>query len=200
MHTRPNLDISCFCSYDISSAETMIRNSCGLVKNQVIQNVFAGDVDGAEWSKVLSPPRKKVHTNPHNSPASPNNNINARILSPRIDNTLYQTMSEHNQSYQDFRAEAEVHKNLRTEYFQKAAVAFQQKQGQVSQYYADKVIFFFWWIKVYHRKYFDLRSFFLLWKLSLYVSMVTKKPFIKTIRWLLFLTRRSSTCLQLQYQ
>ena len=54
----------------------------------------------------------------------------------------FQSMSEDNQDYGNIRAEAELHKQQRIEFYQKAAIAFEKKQGQLAQYYADMVCSF----------------------------------------------------------
>ena len=40
--------------------------------------------------------------------------------------------------YQDFRAEAELHARQREDCFRKAAQAFQQKRGELAQYYSNQ--------------------------------------------------------------
>ena len=42
-------------------------------------------------------------------------------------------------SYQDYRAEAQTHFELRTESIKKAALAYSKKQGELAKIYADQV-------------------------------------------------------------
>ena len=42
-------------------------------------------------------------------------------------------------SYQDYRAEAQTHFELRTECIKKAALAYNKRQGELAKIYADQV-------------------------------------------------------------
>jgi hypothetical protein len=47
--------------------------------------------------------------------------------------------SLHDPSYQDYRAEAQTHFELRTESIKKAAIAYSKRQGELAKIYADQV-------------------------------------------------------------
>lgn len=47
--------------------------------------------------------------------------------------------SFHDPSYQDYRAEAQTHYELRNECIKKAALAYSKKQGELAKVYADQV-------------------------------------------------------------
>ena len=52
----------------------------------------------------------------------------------------HQTFQENDQLYKDYRAETEIHANLRREFYTKAAQAHQSRNGEMAQYYTNKVI------------------------------------------------------------
>ena len=113
-------------SYNLDAASTLVTQSTGAEKN----TDFDVSTD-AGWNLVKSPPRKKM--NDLRTPKAPT----PATAGPDI--AGFQTLKEDNQSYQDYRAEAAIHANLRREYIQKAAEAFQAKNGQAAQHYANKV-------------------------------------------------------------
>lgn len=128
-----------YLSYNLEAATKLVSDSCGLT-NQSVKNVHA-EGGGDNWQLVASPPRKKIHAS-NSTPHLQQAESPVIVISPDSNHSLYQDMNEETQDYGDFRAEAILHRNLRTECYQKAAKAFQEKKGDVAQYYADKVFFF----------------------------------------------------------
>ena len=103
-----------------------MTSSTGAERNDSLQN----DLNDTAWQKVTSPPRK---------PRPPPDQQEGEPIAIEDDDGYYQNTGSDNVSYQDLRAEAELHGQLRRECLQKAAEAFQAKNGLVAQHHANEV-------------------------------------------------------------
>jgi len=117
-------------NYNLETATALIQRSCGINEIAQIQST-------SNWENVNSPPKKKQTIESIAGPSGMNT-LDAIPVDPGNEDYLYQTMTEENQDYADYRAEANLQANLRAECFQKAAKANEQKQGEVAQFYAQK--------------------------------------------------------------
>ena len=108
----------------MKTAISLANSSCGLKDG--VKNVYASSAIG--WKTTEAPPDKRM--------IEPKEDVKS-YNKTAID--VYQTLSENDQNYDDLRAEAYHYAKLRAESFQKAAKAFQEKNGHVAQHYADEV-------------------------------------------------------------
>ena len=91
-------------------------------------------MNDSSWKKVISPPRKARASTSQEGGAGP-------VIAISDDDGHYQNTQEDNVSYADLRAEAELYGQLRRDCLQKAAQAFQAKNGAVAQHHANEVCY-----------------------------------------------------------
>ena len=105
-----------FFSYNLEAATNIVKSSCGVATTALRNTNKKQKAQRSGCSKDIT------------------------IVTERAGEfERFQSMSEDNQDYGNIRAEAELHKQQRIEFYQKAAVAFEKKHGQLAQYYADMV-------------------------------------------------------------
>lgn len=114
-------------NYNLETAAKLVTSSTGAERNDNLQN----DLNDSAWKKVISPPRKARASTSQENGAGP-------VIAISDDDGHYQNTQEDNVSYADLRAEAELYGQLRRDCLQKAAQAFQAKNGSVAQHHANE--------------------------------------------------------------
>lgn len=113
----------------METAAKLVTSSTGAERNDNLRN----DLNDSAWKKVISPPRKPRATASHEDGGG--------AIALPDDDGHYQNTQNDNVSYADLRAEAQLYGQLRRECLQKAAQAFQAKNGSVAQHHANNVCF-----------------------------------------------------------